>query len=57
MSQDLSTDGTSKTVNIKWDELTHQQQEECFKRALWLINNGYIEGDLEEVAKKIYYGG
>lgn len=43
----------SKT-KLSWDELPRTEQDKYLERARFLIDNGYLKGEYEDVAKEIY---
>ena len=41
-------------TKLDWDELPKIEQDKYLDRARFLIDNGYLKGDCEDVAKEIY---
>lgn len=39
---------------IPWDDLTRYEQEPFIIHAKRLVENGYLDDDIEELAQKIY---
>lgn len=39
---------------MEWEELGSELKAPYYDKARYLIENGYAEGDIEELAKKIF---
>ena len=39
---------------LLWDDLPKNEQDKYLERARFLIDNGYLKGDYEDIAKEIY---
>jgi hypothetical protein len=40
---------------VKWQDANKTEQDIFLNKAYYLISNGYANGDIEDLAMKIYY--
>lgn len=40
---------------VKWQDANKVDQDKFLNKALYLISKGYADGDIEDLAIKIYY--
>lgn len=40
---------------VKWEDVNRTEQDIFLNKASYLISKGYADGDIEDLAMKIYY--